>query len=375
MIYLDYSATTPVSFEVQDTMSKVTKEFIGNANSINGLGTKSRELLDSATSQIAELFDCDKEEITYTSGATEANNLALIGVALANHKRGKHIIVSKLEHPSIYAICDYLNSIGFEISYVENDSEGLINFDNLKSLIRPDTIIVSVCAVNSEFGIRQPLKMIRQIIKKENQNTYFHSDITQGLGKVQINFKDVDMASMSIHKIYGPKGIGIFYKNKIVKINPLIYGSGKSNNLKPGTPPLALIVGASKAIRIALLDIDKHERFVDRLNSKIIDKLGCLDNVLINKTKYSIPHILNISVLNINPEVMIHSFDEKQIYLSTNTACSSGDVSNAAIAVYNDLLRAKHTIRISISHLTTTENINDFIEVFMNIYDKFSKMK
>ncbi len=375
MIYLDYSATTPVSFEVQDTMSKVTKEFIGNANSINGLGTKSRELLNSATSQIAELFDCDKEEITYTSGATEANNLALIGVALANHKRGKHIIVSKLEHPSIYAICDYLKSIGFEISYVENDSEGLIDFDNLKSLIRPDTIIVSVCAVNSEFGIRQPLKMIRQIIKKENQNTYFHSDITQGLGKVQINFKDVDMASMSIHKIYGPKGIGIFYKNKIVKINPLIYGSGKSNNLKPGTPPLALIVGASKAIRIALLDIDKHERFVDRLNSKIIDKLGCLDNVLINKTKYSIPHILNISVLNINPEVMIHSFDEKQIYLSTNTACSSGDVSNAAIAVYNDLLRAKHTIRISISHLTTTENINDFIEAFMNIYDKFSKMK
>lgn len=375
MIYLDYSATTPVSFEVQDTMSKVTKEFIGNANSINGLGTKSRELLDSATSQIAELFDCDKEEITYTSGATEANNLALIGVALANHKRGKHIIVSKLEHPSIYAICDYLKSIGFEISYVENDPEGLIDFDNLKSLIRPDTIIVSICAVNSEFGIRQPLKMIRQIIKKENQNTYFHSDITQGLGKVQINFKDIDMASMSIHKIYGPKGIGIFYKNKIVKINPLIYGSGKTNNLKPGTPPLALIVGASKAIRIALLDIDKHERFVGRLNSKIVDKLGNLDNVLINKTKYCIPHILNISVLNINPEVMIHSFDEKQIYLSTNTACSSGDVSNAAIAVYNDLLRAKHTIRISISHLTTTENINDFIETFMNIYDKFSKMK
>lgn len=375
MIYLDYSATTPVSFEVQDTMSKVTKEFIGNANSINGLGTKSRELLDSATSQIAELFDCDKEEITYTSGATEANNLALIGVALANHKRGKHIIVSKLEHPSIYAICDYLKSIGFEISYVENDPEGLIDFDNLKSLIRPDTIIVSICAVNSEFGIRQPLKMIRQIIKKENQNTYFHSDITQGLGKVQINFKDIDMASMSTHKIYGPKGIGIFYKNKIVKINPLIYGSGKTNNLKPGTPPLALIVGASKAIRIALLDIDKHERFVDRLNSKIVDKLGNLDNVLINKTKYCIPHILNISVLNINPEVMIHSFDEKQIYLSTNTACSSGDVSNAAIAVYNDLLRAKHTIRISISHLTTTENINDFIETFMNIYDKFSKMK
>lgn len=375
MIYLDYSATTPVSFEVQDTMSKVTKEFIGNANSLNGLGTKSRELLQSAIEQIANLFDCDKEEITYTSGATESNNLALIGVGLANYKRGKHIIVSKLEHPSIYAICDYLKSIGFEISYVDNDPEGLIDFDNLKSLIRSDTIIVSIAAVNSELGIRQPLKMIRQIIKKENPNTYFHSDITQALGKVQINFKDVDMASMSIHKIYGPKGIGIFYKNKIVKINPLIYGSGKSNDLKPGTPPLPLIVGASKALRIALIDLDKHERFVDRLNNKIIESVKDLENIQINKTKYSIPHILNLSVLNINPEVLIHALDEKQIYLSTNTACSSGDTSNAVMAVYNDLLRAKHTIRISLSHLTTTDDINEFIIALKDIYNRFSKLK
>ena len=262
MIYLDYSATTPVSFEVQDTMSKVTKDFIGNANSLNALGLKSAGLLKSATQQIAELFDCESEEITYTSGATEANNLALLGVAMANHKRGKHIIVSKLEHPSIYAICDYLKKLDFEISYVENDSDGLIDFEDLKRLIRPDTILVSIVAVNSELGIRQPLKMIRQIIKKENPNTYFHSDMTQALGKVQVSFKDVDMASMSIHKIYGPKGIGIFYKNKLVKIEPIIHGSGKSNDLKPGTPPLPLIAGAAKALRICLDDLDKHERFV-----------------------------------------------------------------------------------------------------------------
>ena len=154
----------------------------------------------------------------------------------------------------------------------------------------------------------------------------------------------------------------------------MIYGSGKSNDLKPGTPPLPLIVGASKALRIALIDLDKHERFVDRLNNKIIESVKDLENIQINKTKYSIPHILNLSVLNINPEVLIHALDEKQIYLSTNTACSSGDTSNAVMAVYNDLLRAKHTIRISLSHLTTTDDINEFIIALKDIYNRFSKL-
>ena len=375
MVYLDYSATTPVSFEVQEAINKATKEYIGNANSLNGLGVKSRELLNSATKQIAELFDCEEGEITYTSGATESNNMALVGTCLANHKRGKHIIVSKLEHPSIYAICDYLKSIGFEISYVNNDSEGLVDFEHLKSLIRPDTLLVSIVAVNSELGIREPLKMIRQIIKKENPTTYFHSDMTQAIGKVPVSFKDVDMASLSIHKIYGPKGIGIFYRNKIIKTNPLIYGSGKTNLLKPGTPPLPLIVGASKALRLALQGQERHEKFVERLNNRLVKQLEKYDEVLINKTKYSIPQILNISVLSIKPETLIHALDEHQIYVSTNTACSSGDESEGVIAVYNDLHRAKHTIRISLSHLTTSEEINKFLEAFDSIYKKFSELK
>ena len=192
IIYLDYSATTPVGFEVLDTYNRTCKDFFGNPNSIHELGVKSKNLMNSATKQIAEIFNVEDSEITYTSGATEANNIALIGVALQNHKRGEHIIVSKLEHPSIYAICDYLASIGFEISYVNNDQEGLIDFDHLKSLIRPDTILVSICAVNSETGVRQPLKMIRQIVKKENPNTFIHSDMTQAVGKVSVNFHDVD---------------------------------------------------------------------------------------------------------------------------------------------------------------------------------------
>ena len=375
MIYLDYSATTPVDLEVFDTLSKVTKNFVGNANSIHSLGQKSSELLESATKQIADIFGVNPSEIVYTSGATEANNMALIGTALANHKKGKHIIVSKLEHPSIYAICDYLKTMGFEISYVNNDKEGLIDFDDLKEKVREDTILVSICAVNSEIGVRQPLKMIRQIIKKENMGTIFHSDMTQAIGKVSVNMHDVDLASMSGHKIFGPKGIGFLYKSSMVKITPLIYGSGKSNDLKPGTPPLPLITALSKAIRLASDCLEKRERFISLLNDKITSSLSKYPNIIINKTKYSIPQILNISVMDVMPEVMVHALDKHEIYLSTNTACSSGDISNSVIAIYNDINRAKHTLRISLSYVTTTEEVNKFLEIFKEEYEKLSNLK
>lgn len=375
MIYLDYSATTPVDLEVFDTLSKVTKNFVGNANSIHSLGQKSSELLESATKQIADIFGVNPSEIVYTSGATEANNMALIGAALANHKKGKHIIVSKLEHPSIYAICDYLKTMGFEISYVNNDKEGLIDFDDLKEKVREDTILVSICAVNSEIGVRQPLKMIRQIIKKENMGTIFHSDMTQAIGKVSVNMHDVDLASMSGHKIFGPKGIGFLYKSSMVKITPLIYGSGKSNDLKPGTPPLPLIAALSKAIRLANDGLEKKERFISLLNDKITSSLSKYPNIIINKTKYSIPQILNISVMEVMPEVMVHALDKHEIYVSTNTACSSGDISNSVIAIYNDINRAKHTLRISLSYVTTTEEVNKFLEIFKEEYEKLSNLK
>lgn len=374
MIYLDYSATTPVDIDVFDTLSKVTKNYIGNPNSMHSLGQKSMELLESATKQIADIFGVSSNEIVYTGGSTESNNMAIIGAALANHKKGKHIIVSKLEHPSIYVICDYLKSIGFEISYVKNDSDGLIDFDDLKKLIREDTILVSISAVNSEIGIRQPLKMIRQIIKKENMGTIFHSDMTQAIGKVSVNMRDTDLASVSGQKIFGPKGIGFLYKSSMIKVTPLLYGSTKEN-INPGTPPLPLIAALSKAVRLANENLEKKERFVTLLNEKIVNTLSKYPNILFNKTKYSIPHILNISIMDVMPEVMVHALANHEIYVSSNTACSSGEVSNAVLAVYNELNRAKHTIRISLSHVTTTEEINRFLEVFKEEYEKLSKLQ
>ncbi len=374
MIYLDYSATTPVLAEVLESYNKATRDYMGNVNSIHALGVKSKVLYNSATKQICDLFDIKDEELIYTSGATESNNMALKGVALAYQNRGKHIIVSKLEHPSIYKICEFLETQGFIIDYVENDSDGLIDFDDLKKKIRPDTILVSVCAINSELGIRQPLKTIRMIIKKENPETLFHSDITQAVGKVAVNLHDVDLASMSGHKIFGPKGIGFLYKNSKVRLIPLIHGSGKVNDLRAGTPMLPLVVALSKAIRIALKDLDKKEEKITKLNERICNNLSKYDGVVINKTKYSIPHILNVSLVNIKPETFIHALEEEEIYLSTNTACSSGDLSTSVMAVYNDKSRATTTIRISLSYVTTNEEISKFLNIFKSKYQELNTL-
>lgn len=374
MIYLDYSATTPVSYEVLDSYIKVTKDYIGNTHSIHKLGADSKALYDSATKQIADLFNVMDSEIIYTSGATEANNMAIIGTAIANHKKGNHIIVSKLEHPSVYNMCEYLETLGFKISYVNNGPDGLIDMEHLRSLVDENTILVSICAVNSELGIRQPLKLIRQIIKKENVDTLLHSDMTQAVGKININMHDVDLASMSCHKIYGPKGIGLLYKNSKVNMAPILHGSTKYNEKRPGTVPLPLVVAFSKALRIALTDLDKREAFVKRLNDKIVTYLKKYPEIQLNSTSYSIPHILNLSLDGVKPETFIHALEKSEIYISTNTACSSSDLSTSVLAVYNDKKRALSSIRISLSYLTTTDEINRFLDVFSTEYEKLHNL-
>ena len=370
MIYLDYSATTPVSYDVLESYNKATRDYMGNANSIHSLGVKSKALYTSAIKQICDLFNIEENELVITSGATESNNMALKGIAMQYKNRGNHIIVSKLEHPSIYKICDFLETQGFEISYVNNDNEGLIDFEDLKKLVKPTTILVSLCAVNSELGIRQPLKTLRQIIKKENPNTIFHSDITQAVGKIPVNLHDVDLASMSGHKIFGPKGVGFLYKSNKVSIVPLIHGSGKFNDLRGGTPMLPLVVALSKALRIANTDLENKESHVNKLNEKICKALEQYSNIVLNKTKYSIPHILNISLMNIRPETFLHALEEEEVYVSTNTACSSGDFSSSAMAITNDKLRASTTIRISLSYVTTEEEIDKFLNIFDIEYNK-----
>jgi len=372
MIYLDYSATTPVSKEVLDSYVKVTKEYIGNPNSLHSLGEKSNELLNSATKQISEILNINENEIIYTSGSTESNNLALVGYALKNSRKGKNIVVSKLEHPSIYGICDHLKTLGFTISYVENNEEGLIDFEDLSNKVNEDTILVSIVAVNSELGIRQPLKTLRQIIKKKNEDTVLHSDMTQAVGKVPINLHDVDLASLSSHKIYGPKGIGMLYKSEKVNVEPIIHGT--SNSLRSGTPNLPLIVAFSKALRLAISNLSKNESVVKMLNDKLSSTISKYPNIKINKTSYSIPHIFNISLMSIKPETFIHALEKRDIYVGTNTACSKGGPSSSILAVYGDEKRANTSIRISLSHLTNFDDINKFLYSFDIVYNKLLEL-
>ena len=371
MIYLDYSATTPVSKEVLDSYIKVTRDYIGNPNSLHSLGMKSNELMKSATKQISEVLDIKTEEIVYTSGATEANNLAIIGYCLKNTRLGKNIVVSKLEHPSIYGICDYLKTQGFTVSYVENTKEGLIDFEDLSKKVTAETILVSIVGVNSELGIRQPLKTLRQIIKKQNENTVLHSDLTQAIGKVNVNLHDVDLASISGHKIYGPKGIGMLYKSEKIQIQPIIHGT---EELRSGTPCLPLIIAFSKALRLAITNETKNESVVKLLNDKLTATIAKYPKIMINKTNYSIPHIFNLSLMNIKPETFIHALEKRDIYVGSNTACAKGEISSTIMAIYGDEKRANTSLRISLSHLTSFDDLNKFLYSFDIVYNKLLEL-
>ena len=362
MIYLDYSATTPVNEEVLDSFNIVTKEYFGNPNSLHSLGVKSRELLTSARKQICDLLSIKDSELIFTSSATESNNMALIGVALRKRKIGNHIIVSRLEHPSIYKICEYLESLGFRISYVSNTEEGVIDLEELKNLITDKTILVSICGVNSETGIRQPLRTIKQVILKQNKDCIFHSDLTQALGKIRINLNDVDLASFSSHKIYAPRGLGLLYKKDSVNLERIIQGT--NNDLSVGTPPLALIVSFSKALRLILSDFKEKEESVKECFELLDEGLKKYNRIKINRSKYCIDNIYNISLMDIKPETFIHALEKHNVFVSSNTACSSAKLSTSIMALYNDKERASTTIRISLSYLTTKKDIEKFLNIF-----------
>ena len=376
MIYLDYSATTPVNPEVLDSLVKVSKDYIGNPNSMHNLGVKSRALLKSATRQIADCLNVKMEEIIYTSGATEANNTALLGVALRYKNRGNHIILSKLEHPSEYVLANYLENLGFRISYVNNDSDGLIDLDDLKSLITDKTILVSIVGVNSEVGVRQPLKTIRQIIKKENPNTIFHSDLTQGLGKVAINLNDVDLASFSGHKIYGLKGIGCLVKKRGIELVPIIHGGKSQTIYRSGTPMPALYASFAKALRLVYTDFDSKYSHIVKLRDFLINELLKIDLIHVNSNENSIPQIINFSIQGIKPETMLHALSEKDIYISTKTACSEDNsLSESVLALTKNKDLAKSSLRISISYLTTEEEIEYFVKVLQEKIKELSFQK
>ena len=370
MIYLDYSATTPVDEGVLDSYVKVTRDYIANANSIHTLGVRSKELLMQATNQIADIFNCHPKELIFTSGASESNTTAVKGVAFKYASRGKHIITSKLEHKSILEVMGFLSSIGYEVSFVNILPNGQIDLKDLESLIRDDTILVSICAVNSETGFKQPLKTIRQIINKKNPNVIFHSDLTQALGKTKFYLSDLDLASFSSHKIYAPKGIGILYKRRDLQIDTLIYGTTENCPFRGGTPALPLVVAFSKAIRLMNDNFDKNVKKCEKLKSELLKGLSKYP-IQINSNDLCVPQIVNFSLLKIKSETFVHALEKYEVYVSTTTACSSLEESVVLKAISNGNKDVSTTsIRVSLSRLTSMEDLHDFLNIFDKVWNE-----
>ena len=369
MIYLDNSATTMVDDRVLETFNKVCKNYPGNSNSLHSLGIKSKELEDYATEKISNLLGVKPREIIYTSGASESNNTVLKGVASKYKNRGNHIITTYLEHSSVLETCKYLENKGFIIDYVKIKDNGLIDIDDLERLLTDNTILVSVAYVDSELGIRQDIDTISKIVKK-HPKCYFHVDATQAIGKIKVDPTSIDFISMSAHKIFGLKGIGLLIKKDNIVIDNLIHGGKSTTIYRSGTPALPLICSLMKALELVIPNIDKNYEYVSSLSRKIKDNLKKYDNIHINSTENSIPYIINFSVIGVKPETFIHTMEEEDIYLSTKSACSTSDVSLSVDSIYHNREISMSSIRISLSYKNTEEEIDKFIKVFDKIYNK-----
>ena len=369
MIYLDNSATTMVDDRVLETFNKVCKNYPGNSNSLHSLGIKSKELEEYATEKISNLLGVKPSEIIYTSGASESNNTVLKGVASKYKNRGNHIITTYLEHSSVLETCKYLENKGFIIDYVKIKDNGLIDIDDLERLLTDNTILVSVAYVDSELGIRQDIDTISKIVKK-HPKCYFHVDATQAIGKIKVDPTSIDFISMSAHKIFGLKGIGLLIKKDNIVIDNLIHGGKSTTIYRSGTPALPLICSLMKALELVIPNIDKNYEYVSSLSRKIKDNLKKYDNIHINSTENSIPYIINFSVIGVKPETFIHTMEEEDIYLSTKSACSTSDVSLSVDSIYHNREISMSSIRISLSYKNTEEEIDKLIKAFDKIYNK-----
>lgn len=374
VIYLDYSATTPVHEEVLNSFFKASQKYYGNPNSLHKLGVDARNLIEKATNQIASILQVLPSEIIYTSGSSESNNLAIKGIAHMYQNRGKHIITTELEHSSIYGPLEFLKKQGFEISYVKLNQEGMVDIEDLKALMREDTILVTINAVNSELGIVQPVNEIGSQLKKWPK-CFFHVDMTQAIGKIEVDCQNIDLISFSAHKFYGMKGIGILIKKEKVELEPLIHGGKSTTKYRSGTPALALIVSMSKALRLAYENLDQKYQQVFEMNQRLRESFSHYEQVRINSPMNAIPHILNISVIGVKPETMLHALEEKDIYISTQSACSSSkSESLAVLALTHDKERAQASIRISLSHLTTKEELEKLLLAFDDCYQNLTSL-
>ncbi len=378
-VYLDNSATTRCFEDVAAFMTHIMCNDYGNPSSLHLKGVQAENYTRYAKETIAKLLKVNEKEILFTSGGTEADNIALIGCVLANHRAGRHLITTMIEHPAVMQTMKYLEEQGFHVTYLPVDDKGRICLEDLSRAMSKDTILVSIMHTNNEIGSLQPITEAGALIKKMNSRTLFHVDAVQGFGKFRIYPRkmNIDLLSVSAHKIHGPKGVGFLYINEKVKIKPIIYGGGQQNNLRSGTENVPGIAGMAKAAEMVYADLDMDVDRLYRLKQRFVDGVTKIDHVKINgyTGRESAPHVVSVSVRGVRSEVLLHALEDRGIYVSAGSACSARkpqpSATLKAIGVEKELLES--TIRFSFSIFTTEEEIDYTLQAMYDIIPMLRK--
>ena len=362
-VYLDNSATTRTFPEAAELMAKLMTEDYGNPSSMHFKGVRAEQYIKQAKEQIAKTLKVNEKEILFTSGGTEADNLALIGAAMANRRSGMHLITTKIEHPAVLKAMEYLEGQGFRVTYLSVDHTGKIYLEELQKNMRPDTILVSIMHTNNEVGTLQPIEETGALIKRMNPRTLFHVDAVQGVGKFRIFPKkmNIDLLSASGHKIHGPKGVGFLYAGEKVKLHPMMFGGGQQGGLRSGTENVPGIAGLGLACQKIYETLDEDVEKMYELREMLIDGVSDIGNVQINGApgRAGAPHVISISFRGVRSEVLLHALEERGICVSAGSACAAKHPRPSetlkAIGVERSLLES--TLRFSLSLFTTEDEI------------------
>ncbi|MCC8059581.1 MAG: cysteine desulfurase [Clostridiales bacterium] len=380
-IYFDNSATTRALDSVKDIVVKTMTEDYGNAASLHRKGMQAEQYIRRARTQIARTLKVAEKEILFTSGGSESNNMALIGTALANQRAGKHIISTAIEHASVYNPLFYLEELGFEVTLLPVDRDGHISLDDLAAAVRPDTILVSVMYVNNEIGAIEPVEEISRIAKAKNPRVIVHVDAIQAYGKFVIRPKrqGIDLLSVSGHKIHGPKGVGFLYINSGVKVKPLIYGGGQQYNLRSGTENVPGVAGLGEAAREMYTDHEAKVRYLTELKDYLIDRAEEIPGVTVNSKKGSegAPQIVSLSFAGVRAEVLLHALEEREIYVSSGSACSSHHpgISGTLQGIGLEKQLLESTLRFSFGLFNTREEIDACVKTLQELLPKLRKFQ
>ena len=379
MIYFDNAATTKLDDEVLKEMMPYLTNMYGNASAIYELGRESRKAIEDAREKVAKVLNCEVGEVYFTSCGSESDNTAIKEIARANKKNGNHIITSKIEHPAVIETCEQLKKEGFEITYIGVDEKGIVDLEEIKRAIKPTTILISIMFANNEIGTVEPIKEIRKIAKEHE--IVFHTDAVQAVGNVRIDVEDMNIDSLSLsgHKFYGPKGVGVLYVKREIEFHSFINGGHQEKNKRAGTENVAGIVGIGKAIELAYQNLDEHNKKITELRDYFINQITAkIPKVKINGDMINrLPGNVNISFEGVDAEGLLLNLDLKKICASSGSACSAGSLepSRVLLAIGLEKEMAKSSLRVTIGKYNTKEEVNYLIESLEEIVSRLRMIK